>query len=50
MNVWDARRYGHYLTSRYFVAYKEGKKDSVLYGDFVVEIDEKFVIHKVYRQ
>ena len=50
VNVWDARRYGHCLTSRFFVAYREGKQTKVLYGDFVVEIDDKFIIHKVYRQ
>lgn len=50
VNIFDARRYDHWLTSRYFVAYKEKRKVSFLYGNFVVEIDDKFVIHKVYRQ
>ncbi len=50
VNVWDARRYGHCLTSRFFVQYRDGKTTKTLYGDFVVEIDDKFVIHKIYRQ
>lgn len=50
VNIWDARRSGNCLTSRYFVAYRDGDNDVVLDGDFVVETDDARTLRALYRQ
>ena len=40
INVYDARGMNGYITSRHFVAYEEDGKETVLYGNFVVKIED----------
>ena len=49
LNVYNARRLGAYVTSSYYISYFDGEKPVVLYGDFVAETDEDFVLKRVYR-
>lgn len=50
VNIWDARREGRFVTSSYFVMYRDGDENRVLDGDFVVELDENRVILNAYRR
>lgn len=50
VNIWDARCDGRYITSNYFVSFREGEETRNLHGDFVIEMDEEKNIVAVYRQ
>lgn len=50
VNVYDARCEGAYVVSNYFLAYLDGCTERVLRGDFVVQLDERQRIRKVFRQ
>lgn len=47
-NIYNAVYLKPYIVSEYFVMYKEGDEEKVLYGDFVIEMDEG-VATKIYR-
>ncbi len=49
VNIYDARYRKGYVTSRYFLMYASGGQDKTIQGDFVIKIDEKKQIEKVYR-
>ena len=49
VNIYDARCFNGYLTSTYFVMYREGSEDRMLQGDFVIKMKDKKTIDKVYR-
>lgn len=49
VNVYDARRRGNYIVTTYFVAYSDSGNDTVLNGDFVVELNDAGKLVKVYR-
>ena len=50
LNVWDARREGEYITSRYFAAYSDAGETKSLSGDFVLEMGRDCIIRRIYRQ
>lgn len=50
VNLYDARCEGAYVVSNYFLAYLDGDAETVIHGDFVVQLDERKTIRKVFRQ
>lgn len=40
LNVYNARYHGQYIVSYYFVMYADEGKETVLYGDFVIEMND----------
>jgi hypothetical protein len=50
LNIYNARYFESFATSTHFVAYNDGEEIKVLYGNFVVQLDEESNIIKVYNQ
>ena len=49
VNVYNARCHNGYITSTYFLMYKEGEEDKLLQGNFVIKMQEENTIAFVYR-
>ena len=49
VNIYDARFYQRYITSKFFLLYRDGKGENTLSGHFVIEMADKKTIARVYR-
>lgn len=49
VNIYDAKYMDSYITSRFFVMYADDEGDKIVRGDFVVKMNEKGMIEKIYR-
>lgn len=49
LNIYDARRVGNALTSRYFLMVRQAGAEKTLYGDFVIQMLDERTIGRVYR-
>ena len=49
VNVYNARCLGGYITSTYFVMYRDGNEDKMLQGNFVIKTQNEKTIDVVYR-
>ncbi len=49
VNIYDARCWKGYLTSTYFLMYREGEEDRMISGDFVIRMRDEKTIDRVYR-
>ncbi len=49
VNIYDAWYYEGFLTSRYFVMYKDGGENRMLPGNFVIRMQDEKTIAAVYR-
>lgn len=49
VNVYNARCYDGYLTSTYFLMYRENEENKLLQGDFVIRMKDQKTIDTVYR-
>lgn len=50
VNIYDARYFEGYIVSTHFVSFLEGEDQKILYGDFVIQIDENHQGLKIYRK
>lgn len=49
VNIYDARCLHSFITSKYFVMYRDGKEDKMLQGNFVIKMQDQKTIAAVYR-
>ncbi|MBE5905225.1 MAG: hypothetical protein E7277_00325 [Lachnospiraceae bacterium] len=49
VNVFDARRQGDYVTSRFFLMYQVGEEDHVIKENVVIKMRDEKIIDRVYR-
>ena len=49
VNVYNARCLRGFITSTYFVMYRDGKEDKMLQGNFVIKMQDEKIIAAVYR-
>ena len=49
VNIYDARFFNGYITSRYFLLYRDAGGEHTIYGDFVLEMSDAKTISRVYR-
>ena len=49
VNVYNARSCGGFITSTYFLMYREGQENRMLQGDFVIKMGDEKTIDTVYR-
>ena len=49
VNVYNARCCKGFITSTYFLMYREGKEDKILQGNFVIKMQDDKTITSVYR-
>ena len=49
VNVYNARCRNGFITSTYFVMYKENGENKFLYGNFVIQMQDEKTISAVYR-
>lgn len=49
INIYDARFYKGYMTSRFFLMYRDGSSEKMLPGNFVIEMADEKTISKVYE-
>ena len=49
INIYDARFYKGYMTSRFFLMYRDGSSEKMLPGNFVIEMTDEKTISKVYE-
>lgn len=49
VNVYNARCLQGFITSTYFVMYREGREDKMLQGNFVIKMKDEKIIDAVYR-
>ena len=49
VNIYNARCRKGYITSTYFLMYREGNEDRMLPGDFVIKMQDEKTIHSAYR-
>lgn len=49
VNIYNARRYRDYLTSTYFLMYRDEAGEGMLQGDFVIRMRDEKTISAVYR-
>ena len=49
VNVYNARSCKGFITSTYFLMYREGKEDKILQGNFVIKMQDDKTISSVYR-
>jgi len=49
VNVYNARCLRGFITSTYFVMYREGKEDKMLQGNFVIKMQDEKILAAVYR-
>lgn len=50
VNVYNARSWNNCWLSQGFLAYGEGDKNTVLYGDFIIVVDEELNIVRAYQK
>ncbi len=50
LNICDARCEGNYVTSNYFLKYKDGGERKTIYGNFVIEVDADYNVLTVLTQ
>ena len=50
VNIWDARSEGNYITSNYFMSYKDDEECKTIYGNFVIEVDADYNVLTVLAQ
>lgn len=49
VNVYNARCLRGFITSTYFVMYRDGEEDKILQGNFVIKMQDEKIIAAVYR-
>ena len=49
VNVYNARFWNNYIVSTYFVAYESNGKNEILYGDYVVHLNNHGKVDSCYR-
>ena len=49
VNIYDARFFKGYMTSRFFLMYRDGSSEKMLPGNFVIEMTDEKTISKVYE-
>ena len=49
VNIYNARCFENYLTSTFFLMYREGEENKMLPGNFVIRMKDEKTIEKVYR-
>ncbi len=49
VNIYNARYIDDFIISEYFFMYKEDHNDKILYGDFVIKINEEHNVSEVYK-
>ena len=49
VNVFNARCHHGYITSTYFLMYREGEENRMLRGNFVIKMQDEKTIAAVYR-
>ena len=49
VNVYNARCHNGYITSTYFLMYREGEENKMLQGNFVIRMRDESTIAFVYR-
>ena len=49
VNIYDARCCNGYLTSTYFLMYRDGEENRMLWGNFVIRMQDEKTIGTVYR-
>lgn len=49
VNVYDARFYEGYMTSSFFMMYRDAEGDKTIYGDFVIKMKNEKEIAAIYR-
>ncbi len=49
INIFNARYDNHHIISYHFVAYKDKEEEVILYGDFVIRIDDDWHIESIYK-
>ncbi len=49
LNIYNARRWGRYLVTTYFVMYADGEEKVTLHGNFVLEMDGERKISRILR-
>ncbi|MBR3298111.1 MAG: hypothetical protein IKI64_02795 [Clostridia bacterium] len=49
VNIYDARRLDRFITSTYFMMYRDGEGEKLIQGSFVIRLDDDGMIDKVYR-
>ena len=49
VNIYNARYHEGYLTSTYFLMYREGEENKMIQGDFVIRMKDEKTIDAVYR-
>lgn len=49
VNIYDARCYKGYMTSRYFLQYRDSGGQKTIYGNFVLKMADEKTIACVYR-
>ncbi len=49
VNVYNARRRNGFITTTYFLMYRDGDEDRLLQGDFVIKMRDEKTIERVYR-
>ncbi|MBO4384507.1 MAG: hypothetical protein J5854_03715 [Clostridia bacterium] len=49
VNVYNARCLNGFITSTYFLMYNDGAEDKMLFGDFVIEMQDEKTIARAYR-
>lgn len=49
VNIYNARHWNEYLTSTFFLKYRDGEEDRTMQGDFVIRMRDRETIDTVYR-
>ncbi len=49
VNIYNARYLDNFIVTEYFLMYKEENNEKILYGDFVVKVNEELNISEVYK-
>lgn len=49
VNVYNARCLGGFITSTYFVMFRDGQEDKMLHGNFVIKMQDEKTVAAVYR-
>lgn len=49
VNVYNARCRNGFITSTYFLGYNDGTEDKMLFGNFVIKMQDEKTISSVYR-
>ena len=49
VNIYNARFYNNYITTTYFLMYKENNEDKMLPGNYVIKMSDERTIELVYK-